>query len=393
MKKSLLVVLLTAVFGIQVSCNRPVEPPVPGAWQIDRYRDLIAGKPVAVVANQTSMVGTTHLVDTLKSSGFDIRAIFVPEHGFRDLADAGDHIEDGKDVSTGITIISLYGGHFKPLPEDIEGISVVLFDIQDVGVRFYTYISTLHYVMEACAEKNVECIILDRPNPNGGYFDGPILEDEFRSFVGMHPIPVVYGMTLGELATMINGEGWLAGGIKCDLKVIPCVNYSHDSLYHLPVNPSPNLNSMEAIYLYPSLCFFEGTVMSLGRGTDFPFRVYGHPDYPDTTFSFIPKPNTANKAPLFANQTCYGTDLRKLTTEQLAQMKEINLEWLIDAYHAMESNENFFIPYFDQLAGTSNLRKEILADKTATEIRQAWQADLERFRRLRRKYLLYDDFR
>ncbi len=298
-----------------------------------------------------------------------------------------------KKVISGESYRILYGKKKKPEPGDLNGIDVVIFDLQDVGVRFYTYISTLHYVMEACAESQKPLLILDRPNPLGRYVDGPMLEPAFHSFVGMHPIPVVYGMTIGELATMINGEGWLAGGIKCDLKVITCVNYSHDSLYRLPVNPSPNLNSMEAVYLYPSLCFFEGTIMSLGRGTDFPFRVFGHPDYPDTTFSFIPKPDAANKAPLFANKTCYGADLRKLTTAQLMQMKEINLGWLIDAYHTMGSGENFFIPFFDQLAGTSDLRKEIMAGKTAAEIRETWQADLERFRMLRKKYLLYDDFR
>lgn len=389
MKKSLLVVLLVAGLGIQVSCSRPVESPVPGAWQIDRYRDLIAGKPVAVVANQTSMVGTTHLVDTLRSSGFDIRAIFAPEHGFRDLADAGDHIEDGKDISTGIPIISLYGGHFKPLPEDLEGISVVLFDIQDVGVRFYTYISTLHYVMEACAENNVECIVLDRPNPNGFYVDGNIPDTAHRSFVGMHPVPVVHGMTIGEYAQMINGEGWLKDGVRCRLTVIPCRNYTHQTYYELPVRPSPNLPNQNSVYLYPSTCFFEGTTLSLGRGTSFPFQVYGSPKLPDSGFSFTPESVSGAKNPPLLGQLCHGTDLRNALAGGIVPSPELNLGWVIDAWNKYPDKDDFFTPYFDVLAGGPAIREQMISGMSAGEIRETWKKGLESFARIREKYLLY----
>jgi uncharacterized protein YbbC (DUF1343 family) len=389
MKRSVLVVLLIAAFGIQVSCSRPVEPPVPGAWQIDRYRDIIAGKPVAVVANQTSMVGTAHLVDTLKSSGFDLRAIFAPEHGFRDLADAGDHIEDGKDASTGIPIISLYGGHFKPLPEDLEGVSVVLFDIQDVGVRFYTYISTLHYVMEACAENNVECIVLDRPNPNGFYVDGNLLDTAHRSFVGMHPVPIVHGMTLGEYAQMINGEGWLKDGVRCRLTVIPCLNYTHQTYYELPVRPSPNLPNQNSVYLYPSTCFFEGTTLSLGRGTSFPFQVYGSPKLPDSGFSFTPESVSGARNPPLLGRLCYGTDLRNALADGIVPSPELNLGWVIDAWNKYPDKDNFFTPYFDVLAGGPVLREQIVSGMSAGEIRETWLGDLESFNRIREKYLLY----
>ena len=389
MKKSLVVVLLMAAFGIQASCSRPVEAPVPGAWQIDRYRDFIAGKPVAVVANQTSMVGTAHLVDTLKSSGFDLRAIFAPEHGFRDLADAGDHIEDGKDVSTGIPIISLYGGHFKPLPEDLKGISVVLFDIQDVGVRFYTYISTLHYVMEACAENDVECIVLDRPNPNGFYVDGNILDTVHRSFVGMHPVPIVHGMTIGEYAQMINGEGWLKDGVRCRLTVIPCRNYTHQTYYELPVRPSPNLPNQNSVYLYPSTCFFEGTTLSLGRGTSFPFQVYGSPKLPDSGFSFTPESVSGARNPPLLGRLCYGTDLRNALADGIVPSPEINLGWVIDAWNNYPEKDDFFTPYFDVLAGGPVLREQIVSGMSAGEIRETWLSGLDSFKLIREKYLLY----
>ncbi len=389
MKKSGLVVLLMAAFGIQVSCNRPVEPTVPGAWQIDRYRDIIAGKPVAVVANQTSMVGTAHLVDTLKSSGFNLRAIFAPEHGFRDLADAGDYIEDGKDASTGIPIISLYGGHFKPLPEDLEGISAVLFDIQDVGVRFYTYISTLHYVMEACAENNVECIVLDRPNPNGFYVDGNILDTAHRSFVGMHPVPIVHGMTIGEYAQMINGEGWLKDGVRCRLTVIPCRNYTHQTYYELPVRPSPNLPNQNSVYLYPSTCFFEGTTLSLGRGTSFPFQVYGSPKLPDSGFSFTPESVSGARNPPLLGQLCYGTDLRNALADGIVPSPGINLGWVIDAWNKYPDKNDFFTPYFDVLAGGPVIREQIISGMSAGEISETWLSGLGSFARIREKYLLY----
>jgi len=389
MKKSVLVVLFMAAFSIHVSCSRPVEPPVPGAWQIDRYRELIAGKPVAVVANQTSMVGMTHLVDTLKRSSFDIRAIFAPEHGFRDLADAGDHIADGKDASTGIPIISLYGGHFKPLPEDLEGIDAVLFDIQDVGVRFYTYISTLHYVMEACAENNVECIVLDRPNPNGFYVDGNILDTAHSSFVGMHPVPIVHGMTIGEYAQMINGEGWLKDGVRCRLTVIACRHYTHQTYYELPVKPSPNLPNQNSVYLYPSTCFFEGTTLSLGRGTSFPFQVYGSPKLPDSGFSFTPESVSGARNPPFPGQLCYGTDLRNALADGIVPSPELNLGWVIDAWNKYPDKDDFFTHYFDVLAGGPVIREQIVSGMSAGEIRETWLGGLESFARIREKYLLY----
>jgi len=390
MKKSLLVVLLMAASGIHVSCSRQVAPPVPGAWQINTYRDMIAGKHIAIVANQTSMVGTVHLIDTLQRSGFDIKAIFAPEHGFRDLADAGDHIEDGRDESTGIPVISLYGSHFKPLPEDLEETDVVLFDIQDVGVRFYTYISTLHYVMEACAENNVECIVLDRPNPNGFYFDGNILDTAYRSFVGMHPVPVVHGMTIGEYARMINGEGWLSGGAKCRLTVISCLNYDHQTLYELPVRPSPNLPNQNSVYLYPSICFFEGTNLSLGRGTSFPFQVYGSPVLPDTGFSFTPESVSGARNPPLLGQLCYGTDLRNALADGIVPSPELNLGWVIDAYNKYPDKNTFFTPYFDVLAGGPVLREQIQKGISATRIRESWKPGLENFAMIRNKYLLYE---
>ena len=286
------------------------KEPVPGSYQIDLYRDMIEGKSVAVVANQTSMVGPIHLVDKLLSIGINIRVIFAPEHGFRNMADAGERIEDGRDPETGITLISLYGKHLKPARDDISGIDVIVFDIQDVGARFYTYISTLHYIMESCAENNVKCIVLDRPNPNGFYFDGNILDTLYSSFVGMHPVPIVHGMTVGEYARMINGEGWLKGGIKCDLTVIKCRNYNHRTKYALPVRPSPNLPNQVSVYLYPSICFFEGTVISCGRGTAFPFQAFGSPDLPDKGFNFIPESLPGAKNPPYLGVRCYGTDLR-----------------------------------------------------------------------------------
>jgi uncharacterized protein YbbC (DUF1343 family) len=347
---------------------------------------------VGLVANHTSVIWHTHLADTLLQYGISLKKIFAPEHGFRGNADAGAEIENAVDYKTGIPVISLYGSKTKPDPEDLNGIDIMVYDIQDVGVRFYTYISTLHYVMETCAENNIALLVLDRPNPNGHYIDGPVLDTAFRSFVGLHPIPVVYGMTTGELARMINGEGWLAGGLKCDLNVIPCSNYGHKTFCELPVDPSPNLNSMEAVYLYPSMCFFEGTIMSLGRGTPFPFRVAGHPDYPVKTFSFTPEANPGNKDPKFRDVTCYGIDLRTKTTGQLQQMKILNLQWLSEVYKKMGIGETFFTEYIDKLAGTDQLRKQILSGWSVEHIRQSWQSDLVRFQNLRKKYLLYDDF-
>ena len=362
-----------------------------GAERTTEYLGLLSGKRVAVVANQTSLVGNRHLVDTLLSAGIDVRVIFAPEHGFRDMADAGAVITSGSDPVTGTEVVSLYSSKKKPSTEDLEDVDVVLFDIQDVGTRFYTYLTTMCYVMEACAENNREYIILDRPNPNGYYTDGPILDTSaFVSFVGIHPIPVVHGMTFGEYAGMVNGEGWLAGGITCNLTVIRCSNYTHETLYELPVIPSPNLPNMNSVYLYPSLCFAEGTVLSCGRGTDSPFQVLGAPDMPDQGFSFIPEPSFGAANPKYNGLTCYGIDLRKAMEDNLVPRPEINLKWIIEMYNAWPEKESFFTGYFDTLAGSSLLREQIISGMSAEEIRATWQEGLERFRSVREKYLLYN---
>jgi uncharacterized protein YbbC (DUF1343 family) len=362
---------------------------LPGAAQIALYRDMIEGKSVAVVANQTSMVGKTHLIDKLISIGIDIRVIFAPEHGFRNLADAGERIDDGKDTETGISLISLYGTHLKPTADDLKGIDVVIFDIQDVGVRFYTYISTLHYILESCAENSIKCIVLDRPNPNGFYFDGNILDTAYSSFVGMHPVPVVHGMTVGEYAQMINGEGWLKGGVMCDLTVIKCKNWDHKTYYVLPVKPSPNLPNQTSIYLYPSICFFEGTVISCGRGTSFPFQTFGSPYLPDRGFSFTPESVPGAKNPPLLGIKCFGTDLRDAITKKLVPKPELNLDWVIGAYNDFPDKERFFTSYFDVLAGGPVIREQIRNGLSAEQIRATWKEGLEKFAEIREKYLLY----
>jgi uncharacterized protein YbbC (DUF1343 family) len=335
------------------------------------------------------MTGQTHLIDNLLSIGTDIRVIFAPEHGFRDLADAGETISDGRDPVTGIKLISLYGKHFKPITSDLVGIDIVIFDIQDVGARFYTYISTLHYVMEACAENNIMLLILDRPNPNGFYFDGNILDTAYSSFVGMHPVPVVHGMTVGEYAGMINGEGWLKGGIKCSLSVAKCKSYDHKTYYELPVRPSPNLPNQNSVYLYPSICFFEGTNVSLGRGTSFPFQVFGSPELPDRGFSFTPESVAGAKNPPLLGVKCYGTDLRDALKNKIVPKPYINLEWVIQAYNDFPDKNKFFTPYFDVLAGGPVLREQIRKGMTARQIRDSWKDGLEKFAATRKKYLLY----
>jgi uncharacterized protein YbbC (DUF1343 family) len=350
---------------------------------------LITGKTVAVVANQTSMTGNMNIVDFLVSKGIDVKRIFAPEHGFRGAADAGESISDGKDAVTGLPVISLYGSHSKPFPKDLDGIEVVIFDIQDVGVRFYTYISTLHYVMEACAENKVKCIVLDRPDPNGFYIDGNIADTTFRSFVGMHPVPVVYGMTIGEYAMMINGEKWLKGGVKCDLQVIKCKYYTHKTYYELPVKPSPNLPNQTSVYLYPSICFFEGTNISLGRGTPFPFQVYGSPLLPDKGFSFTPVSVPGAKNPSLEGLKCYGKDLRDAIKEKLVPYRGINLEWLIEAWQDYPQKDKFFTAYFDVLACGPVLREQIGKGMTADQIKASWRDGLDKFSKIRQKYLLY----
>jgi len=367
--------------------DRPVET---GAEQLEMYLPKLTGRRIAIVANHTSLVGNIHLVDTLNSLHVEtgrIMKVFVPEHGFRGDFEAGATISDEIDPITGIPVVSLYGSHKKPLPEDMADIDMVLFDVQDVGVRFYTYISTLHYVMEACAEQDIPLLILDRPNPNGGYFDGPVLKPGFESFIGMHPIPVVYGMTIGELAMMINGEGWLKNGVKCQVEIIPCRNYYHGKDYSLPVNPSPNLTSDHAIKLYPSVCFFEGTVISEGRGTETPFEVFGHPALTGD-YSFTPKSIPGmSMNPKFKGQVCYGQDLRNYVPKE--GWIRLYLNWLIDAYHDFPEKENFFTPFFEKLAGTDTLRKKILAGWDEEMIRESWKPELQEFAKIREKYLLY----
>jgi len=381
--------IILAATILAISCKGVDDSPFPGDGQFDRYKTIIENRTVAVVANQTSMAGDVHLIDFLLGKGVDIKKIFAPEHGFRDLADAGEEIKDGKDVLTGLPVISLYGSHRKTTPEDLSGIEVVIFDLQDVGVRFYTYLGTLHYLMEACAENNVEVLILDRPNPNGYYVDGNILDTAFSSFVGMHPVPIVHGMTVGEYALMINGEGWLKGGIRCKLNVIKCLNYDHSTLYELPVKPSPNLPNQTSIYLYPSICFFEGTNISLGRGTAFPFQVYGSPLLPDRGFSFTPDSAFGAKNPPLKGIKCNGVDLRNAIIDKIVPASAINLNWVIDAYNNYPEKDKFFTRYFDTLSGGPTIREQIEKGMTADQIRETWKTGLEDFRRIRVKYLLY----
>lgn len=365
---------------------------IPGAWQVDQYLPLLVGKKVAVCGNQTSLVGSTHLVDTLLSRGVQVEKIFCPEHGFRGNKEAGAHIASSTDPKTGLPIISLYGKNRKPQPEQMKGLDVVVFDLQDVGCRFYTYISTLHYVMEAAAEQGVSVVVLDRPNPNVYFVDGPVLDTAYRSFVGMHPVPVVYGMTIGEYAKMINGERWLAHSAACELTVITLDNYTRDTRYELPVAPSPNLPNAEAIYLYPSLCFFEGTNVSVGRGTSHPFQVYGAPGQKKGDYVFTPVPIPgASENPPCKNQKCVGFNLYDYAHGNLNVGNALNLSYLITAYEGTPDKNTFFTnaSFFDKLAGTDQLRKQIIAGMSEEEIRDSWREGLERFERVRVKYLLY----
>ena len=365
-----------------------------GAELTKEYVPYTKNKNVAIVANHSSLINSTHLVDSLIALNVNFVKIFSPEHGFRGDVDAGEYFTDYIDTLTGLPVVSLYGKKFKPTSKQLKNIDLVIFDIQDVGVRFYTYISTLHYMMEACAENEIEFIVLDRPNPNGFYIDGPVLKEKHASFVGLHPIPLVYGMTIGELALMINGEGWLKKEIKCRLKVIPCKGYTHLTKYILPINPSPNLQSMEAVYLYPSLGLFEGTVMSVGRGTNYPFRVIGHPKYKDTSFSFIPKSITGiSNDPLYKNTKCYGIDLRSYSKGKLSELKKINILWLMQFHETLKEDIAYFNSYFKMLAGGPDLRKNIEEGKTEIQIREIWQNDIEKFKLIRKKYLLYKDFK
>ena len=364
---------------------------ITGAQNTQTFLPLLENKKVAVVANHASLIGQTHLVDSLQNLGVKLVKIFSPEHGFRGKADAGEKIDNNVDRKTQLPVISLYGNHKKPTAKDLSGIEIIVFDLQDVGVRFYTYISTLTYVMEACAENNIPLIVLDRPNPNGFYVDGPVLEPAFKSFVGLHPVPVVYGMTIGEYAKMLNGEGWLEDKQFCDLTVVALKDYTHNMIVELPEKPSPNLPNWEAIYLYPSLCFFEGTIMSIGRGTDFPFQVYGHPIFVIGSFAFTPESNEGSKYPKYEGEHCYGSSVIGYADNYKNNPKQLTLFYLINSYKIMKTKGDvFFNDYFEKLAGTDNLRKQIEAGMTEEQIREGWQEGLNDFKEIRAKYLIYN---
>lgn len=376
-----------------------------GADNYVEYLPLLSNKKVGVVTNPSGIVlfghkydaskspdickmrfktDTISIVDFLISNDINVQKIFAPEHGFRGTADAGEHIIDGKDTKTGLPIISLYGDNKKPRLEQLAGIEILVFDLQDVGARFYTYISSLHYIMEACAENNIELIILDRPNPNGNIVDGPILEKEFTSFVGMHAVPILHGMTIGEYALMINGEKWLKNNIQCGLKIIKCLNYNRQMAYHLPIKPSPNLPNDQAINLYASLCLFEGTNVSVGRGTEMQFQIYGSPFLPKTDFSFTPVPNFGAKEPTYKNQICNGENLSKIN-----KINKLELKWLIKCYKETTDKTKFFNSFFTKLAGTKKLQQQIENGVPETDIRKSWEKDLENFKKTRSKYLIY----
>jgi uncharacterized protein YbbC (DUF1343 family) len=356
-----------------------------GADNFEKYLPLLSGKKIGIITNQTGILSNkTHLVDFLLSKNINIQIIFAPEHGFRGTADAGEHVIDGKDAKTGLQIISLYGDNRKPKPEQLAGIEIMVFDLQDVGLRFYTYLTTLHYVMEACSENNKPLLIFDRPNPNGNIVDGPILEKEFTSFVGMHTVPVLYGMTIGEYGQMINGEKWLKNEAQCNLIVIPCVNYNRKMSYSLPIKPSPNLPNDQSINLYASLCLFEGTNVSVGRGTENQFQIYGSPFLPKSDFSFIPKPNFGAKEPMHKDEICYGEDL-----SAVAKVNQLELKWLLKAYNETLDKTKFFNPFFTKLAGNKQLQQQIEAEISEKKIRKSWEKGLTDFKEMRKKYLIY----
>ena len=361
---------------------------ITGAEDTEGYLFELKGKKIGVVAHQSSLIFTSrkqkHLVDLLLENKIDVKSVFAPEHGFRGIADAGEKIDDDKDPLTNLPIYSLYGKNRKPSQEQLKGIELIVFDLQDVGVRFFTYLSTLHYVMEACAEQNIPVIVLDRPNPNSHYIDGPVLNHENSSFVGMHPVPIVYGMTIGEYAKMINGEGWLSNGISCDLKVILIQNYTHKTPYELIIRPSPNLPNAQAIALYPSLCLLEQTVISIGRGTNKQFQIYGHPSFSKNQFSFTPKPNFGAKNPKQNGILCYGVDLTKIKKPD-----RVELKWLIDAYTNFPEKSGFFLKGFNRISGINDLKIQIKQQIPESEIRKTWSQDLEKFKKIRAKYLIY----
>jgi uncharacterized protein YbbC (DUF1343 family) len=356
-----------------------------GADNYDEYVQLLQDKKVGVLTNQAGIIyDQTNLVDFLVEKNVNVVKIYAPEHGFRGTADAGELIVDGKDPKTGLPIISLYGDNKKPKPEQLAGIDILIFDLQDVGARFYTYISTLHYVMEACAENNLPLLIFDRPNPNGNIVDGPVLEPEYSSFVGMHPIPVLHGMTMGEYAQMINGEKWLKNGIQCNLQIIACTGYTREMPFSLLIKPSPNLPNDQAVNLYASLCFFEGTNVSVGRGTDKQFQIYGSPYLPNIDFCFIPMPNEGAKDPPQNGRDCFGEDL-----SHIPKVDRLELKWLVKAYNETSDKSKFFNSYFTKLAGTKKLQQQIESGMSAPEIRASWETALIEFKEMRQKYLIY----
>ena len=376
---------------LALSCSSSISQKriLPGAILQDQYFSLLIEKKVGVVAHQASLIpksnSSQHLVDFLLENNIDIHSIFAPEHGFRGTADAGENVKDQVDPKTGIQIISLHGINKKPKAEQLNGIEIIIFDLQDVGVRFFTYLSTLHYVMEACAENNIPVIILDRPNPNLHYVDGPVMEEAYTSFLGMHPVPIVYGMTIGEYAQMINGERWLKDGLRCRLSIVPVENYNRKSKYELSVRPSPNLPNPQAISLYPSLCLLEPTAISVGRGTDFQFQIYGHPKLPKGDFTFTPLPNFGAKNPKLKGHLCYGKNLTKVL-----RPNQLELKWLIDAYNNFPKSNMFFLKGFNKIAGNSSLKEQLISGVSETEIRKNWKPKLKIFKEIRKKYLIYN---
>ncbi len=385
LKSTFFLILMTFSF---LSFSQSNDKLIVGADRTELYLDEIKGLNIAIVANLTSKISSSkssiHLIDSLLKLNIKIKKVFSPEHGFRGIADAGEKVDDGFDIKTGLPIISLHGTNKKPTKEQMRGIDVFIFDIQDVGARFYTYISTLHYVMEAVAENHKKLIILDRPNPNGHYIDGPVLENKFKSFVGMHPVPIVHGMTIGEFGIMINSEGWMKNKIKCNLKVVPIKNYNRNIIYELPVKPSPNLPNKKSINLYPSLCLFEQTTVSVGRGTNMQFQIIGNPSWDKTNFEFTPISMSGAKYPKYLNEVCNGIDLRKNSL-----LNEINLEWIINAYSKSKNKSIFFKSGFNKLAGNEKLQQQIIEGLNQIEIKQSWKNGIEQFKNIRSKYLLY----
>ncbi len=386
MRVSQIITTLLIVFS---SLAMSAADVIVGAARVDQYLPLMKGKRVGLYSNHTGMVGDKHSLDLMLSNGIDVKAIFSPEHGFRGNADAGEHVSSSRDPKTGVKIVSLYGNKNKNAAADeMTNLDIIAVDIQDVGLRYYTYYCTMIELMNAAAAKGKTVIVLDRPNPNGMTVDGPILDMTYQSGVGRLPIPIVHGLTLGEMALMANGEGWLKDGKKVELHVIPCLNYTHQTRYELPVAPSPNLRTMKAIYLYPSTCYFEATPVSLGRGTDFPFECYGHPDMKNRDFSFTPRSVAGAKNPPQLNKKCHGVDLRSISDEQ-AIAQGVNLSYLIDAYNDLNLGDKFFTKFFEKLIGDGSIRNKIADGMSADEIKAGWADDVKLFKAQRKPYLLY----